>query len=633
MKQKPDLFILGLDGAVTSFILEEIEKGKLPNFAKFLEKGCLLTDTRPPYPTISATCWSTMQTGASPHVHGITDEVLLPKGEYPNKFSTAYHGDYLLAERFWEAAARKGKKSMIADFCMAGPAKSDLVRQIGMGCNTVDTSVKGQQNTVSEKDISEQLYLFDADMVDALPEKGRMEKAPSGKWQPSAKLKPSSYTKLDNGWFKLNVEKKNYLENPRGIEDFYWVMKYTDDGIYIAFDEDHMKENIHYHVPMNGWSKVINRELRDSTGEGKYKFRITAKRVSDGGFYIFITATVNLMTATSPHSFSKRINDIDEIPSSNNYGHFFLKEGNIDTAFELIGFKYEWFKEIIIDAIENDPVEIMAFVQGYTDTVNHMYRGVFERVEKATKAEYETAKDAYERAYEIADHFIGWLYDNVIGEDTVFVIISDHGAVGCNRTVLVHDYFEKEGMLAYIPPADGKNVYWRDRVIDWSKTKAFPVGCGSIYVNLKGREPEGIVEPEDYDKTVNDIIKVLHKHHWNEKDQCYLAFATHRSQAGFIGLGEDRIGDVVYGLSGNSTGGYIGGVHACQVPTAKTETGDIRCFFGISGKNIKAGQKIDRPANLEDVAPTLCYLLKYPQPKDATGAVLFHLFENDLYQD
>jgi arylsulfatase A-like enzyme len=229
------------------------------------------------------------------------------------------------------------------------------------------------------------------------------------------------------------------------------------------------------------------------------------------------------------------------------------------------------------------------------------------------------------------DDFVGWLYENVIGEDTVFMIIGDHGAVGFNRTVLVHDYFEKEGFLKYLPEPDGKHVYWRDRRVDWKNTKAYPLGCGNIYVNLKGREPEGIVEPEDYDKTVNEIIGILHKYHWNEKNECYLAFAVEKKQAGFIGLGTERVGDVIYGLTGNTTGGYIGGVHACQIPSAKTATGDIRCLCVQSGKNVRKGQIVDRPANLEDVAPTLCYLLKYPQPAKATGGVLFHLFEDDMY--
>ncbi|MDD4543459.1 MAG: alkaline phosphatase family protein [Clostridia bacterium] len=635
MLKKPELFMLGVDGGVTSYVLEQIEKGKLPNFKKMIDNGCMLSDCRPVYPSISATCWATIQTGASPHMHQITDENILLEGAYPNEFVTAYHGDYLMAERFWEAAAKKGKKSLIADFCVSGPAKSDLVHQIGgIGSVADQKAIKTEQTMRMQKEISEQLYLFDTDVLSVFPKIPEQTMAPSGKWQPQIKLTQSRYEKSEKGYFKLYVEKKNDLENPNNIEPFYWIMSIYDEGIKIAFNEADMENGQYYEIPMGNWSEVIKRTLKDDLGEGSYRFRIKAMKANDkGGFFVFITSSVNLFNALSPYEFANRVNEIDEICSSNSYGHFLTRDGYIDTAFELIAFKNEWFKKIILDSMENDPVEIMAFVQGYTDTVNHVFRGLYEGVEKSNEQQVEIARYVYEKAYDMLDDFIGWLYENVIGEDTVFIIIGDHGAVGFNRTVLVHDFFEKEGFLKYIPHPKNEHVYWRDRKIDWKNTKAFPVGCGNIYINLKGREPEGIVDPEDYDKTVNEIIKILHKYHWNEKDECYLAFAVEKKQAGFIGLGTERVGDVIYGLSGNSTGGYIGGVHACQIPSAKTKTGDIRCLCMFSGKNIKKGELVDRPANLEDIAPTLCYLLKYPQPASATGGILFQIFKDDMYQN
>ena len=633
MIKKPELFMLGVDGRVTSYIQEQIRKGRLPNLKKAINEGCLLTDCRPAYPSISATCWATIQTGSSPHMHGITDENILLEGEYPDKFVSAYHGDYLNAERFWESAAKIGKKSLIADFCVSGPAKSELVHQIGgIGSVADQRALKTEQTMYMEKEISEQLYLFNLDLPPAYSTSISENIPASGKYQPQIKLKKSSYEKTDKGYYRLYVEKKNNLENPFNIEPFYWIMNIYDNGIRISFNEQDMDNSKYYEIPMGGWSDVISRTLKDDNGQGIYRFRIKAIKVNEqGGFMVFITSSVNMFNALSPYSFAKRVNNINEICSSNSYGHFFIKEGDIDTAFELIHFKNEWFKKIITDAMKNDPVEIMAFVQGYTDTVNHMYRGVFEGVQQSTDEQAKTALYAYEKAYDMLDEFIGWLYENVIGENTVFMIVGDHGAVGFNRTVLVHDYFEKEGFLKYLPAPDNKHIYWRDRKVDWKNTKAFPVGCGNIYINLKGREPEGIVEPEDYDKTVNEIIDILQRYHWNEKNECYLAFAVEKKQAGFIGLGTERVGDVVYGLSGNTTGGYIGGVHACQIPSAKTATGDIRCLCILSGKNVKKGQIVDRPANLEDVAPTLCYLLKYPQPAQATGGVLFNLFDSDLY--
>ena len=142
-------------------------------------------------------------------------------------------------------------------------------------------------------------------------------------------------------------------------------------------------------------------------------------------------------------------------------------------------------------------------------------------------------------------------------------------------------------------------------------------------MNLEGRDPQGIVKSEDYKKVVNEIIVALQEN-FRDKDDVALAFAVEGSQAGFIGQGGTFAGDVVYGLTGSRIGGHIGGVHSCQIPSAKTKTGgDIRTVCMFMGPKIKEGVILDRPTDLTDIAPTLMYASGYPQPADATGGVIF----------
>ena len=49
----------------------------------------------------------------------------------------------------------------------------------------------------------------------------------------------------------------------------------------------------------------------------------------------------------------------------------------------------------------------------------------------------------------------------------------------------------------------------------------------------------------------------------------------------------------------------------------------------MSGKNFKKDHILSRPTNLTDIAPTLCYAAGYPQPKDATGGVVFAAFSDE----
>jgi len=110
--------------------------------------------------------------------------------------------------------------------------------------------------------------------------------------------------------------------------------------------------------------------------------------------------------------------------------------------------------------------------------------------------------------------------------------------------------------------------------------------------------------------------------------QCGLAFAVPNAQAGFIGLGGERCGDVIYGIAGSNIGGYFGGVHACQIPTAKTETGDMRSLCVISGPRFKCNETIRVPIYIWDIIPTVFNALGYPRPADATGAIVFQSLKN-----
>ena len=155
---------------------------------------------------------------------------------------------------------------------------------------------------------------------------------------------------------------------------------------------------------------------------------------------------------------------------------------------------------------------------------------------------------------------------------------------------------------------------------------------GSCYVNvnLKGREPCGIVEPEDYEKVVKEIIVALHDygatHAGTHRGE--FAFAVPGDQAGFLGLGGECCGDVVFGVMGGEIGGYFGDVHAVQIPSAKNKYSDERPVCIMSGKGFKKDHLLTRPTDLTDIAPTVLHASGYLQTEDATGGIVFQAFEN-----
>ena len=91
-----------------------------------------------------------------------------------------------------------------------------------------------------------------------------------------------------------------------------------------------------------------------------------------------------------------------------------------------------------------------------------------------------------------------------VGPDTPILIVSDHGFHSFRQSVNLNTWLVQEGFMALRAssrarrqPQDlfGGGTFWEN--VDWTRTKAYAMGLGQIYVNLKGREGHGIVAPDE----------------------------------------------------------------------------------------------------------------------------------------
>lgn len=80
------------------------------------------------------------------------------------------------------------------------------------------------------------------------------------------------------------------------------------------------------------------------------------------------------------------------------------------------------------------------------------------------------------------------------GEDSALFVCSDHGFCSYTRSVQLNAWLAQAGYLALKShdPADSGELF---KHVDWSRTRAYALGFGSIYLNLAGREPQGVVAP------------------------------------------------------------------------------------------------------------------------------------------
>jgi len=234
-----------------------------------------------------------------------------------------------------------------------------------------------------------------------------------------------------------------------------------------------------------------------------------------------------------------------------------------------------------------------------------------------------------------------------VNENTIFAFVSDHGAMPSWKIVNIPLALVKAGLLAYKWKNSTKNY-----VVDWKNTTAFPyVEPPFIWVNLQGRDPNGIVKKEEYETIQDAIIDALYSIKDPETNRKVIKFALKRQEADFLGLNGYRVGDVVFFLNPPYqiydedleklnpsrispknmvmpevyTAKRCFGAHAYYLPTEKLGPYSNSVPIIINGPGIKEGFHLDRRINLIDLAPTFAKLLGIEPPKHAIGRILYEI--------
>ncbi len=111
--------------------------------------------------------------------------------------------------------------------------------------------------------------------------------------------------------------------------------------------------------------------------------------------------------------------------------------------------------------------------------------------------------------YALMDHEIG-AFLKVVPDDVVVMILSDHGSQGMVGCFCINEWLIERGYLTLrsTPPA-GTPIEKAD--VDWSKTVAWGAGgyYARIFFNVRGREPEGILPPEELGGTVARLAEEI----------------------------------------------------------------------------------------------------------------------------
>jgi predicted AlkP superfamily phosphohydrolase/phosphomutase len=152
----------------------------------------------------------------------------------------------------------------------------------------------------------------------------------------------------------------------------------------------------------------------------------------------------------------------------------------------------------------------------FTDRVGH----VFWRLRDREHPSYDAALaarfgDSIEKSYETMDAIVGDTARTLTPQDTL-IVLSDHGFATWRRSVNYNTWLVENGYLVLQGGAERKSLealfsrgqFWES--IDWSKSRAYAMGLGDVYVNLQGREDGGIVAPgAPYEALRNELVRKL----------------------------------------------------------------------------------------------------------------------------
>jgi len=338
--------------------------------------------------------------------------------------------------------------------------------------------------------------------------------------------------------------------------------------------------------------------------------------------------------------------------------------------------QFEYILDVAKYLKAKEPWDLFVVVFESTDLVQHFYwHYAFPEAFGIEPCENKNLSNAIFDVYEKIDKGLGELLE-LCGPDETVMVMSDHGFSPCRKIFFMDRWLQENGYLSY----NGKDrkTYglarffhvafqryfpnrFKDRVVsmipglrdqlrsylttatmDWEKTRAFSLGIDStnIFVNLKGRFPQGIVEPgEAYDQLREEIAARLESLVDPETGEGIVERVYRREEL-YQGGCVEKAPDILvtwknfeyntrrgYGLEQD---GFLGSSLefsdvADYSSLQKSGTHHLQGIFIATGPPVR--KMALKGAKILDLAPTILYLLGEEVPGDMDGRVLSEAIE------
>ena len=593
------MMLFGLDSVCPEFVRKYQDVA--PNLRALMERGAW-GGVLPAYPTITPTNWATISTGAWPGTHGITHFPIHIPGE-PLRENISGWTAPPAAERLWEAGERAGKKSVLMKYSCSWPP---LVQ------NGIQVDGCGPDGSESFHSLAREKCFSTIDIPPVAGSAGenypivRINLMPVG-----AGLEATCPFDLDGCGgtrIRLSVDRSG-----GGAYDRVTVeVEGTPVGA-IKVGEWTPWETIEFDTPGGKVKGTVRFKLLELSPDGK-----TLKLYCPQVYPVTGFTHPPELAGTLVEKFGGFIQEPCWVAHINRW-----VDHNV--FFEMNDYQNRWMAEASVYLLSENPWDMFFMQEHHTDHAMHMflsrsdskYADLIDEIHLFPDRFYgeqmvprRVAEEQLRRCLGSVDRMIGRILSQA-DDETLVVVVSDHGAIASLGAVHHRDVLVRAGLT----------VYKDNGSIDWTRTKAVAVR-DHIYVNLKGRDPDGIVAPgEEYERVRDRVIDACRDCVFEKTGEKAYTLALRKEDAAMIGLYGDFVGDIVVALRAEC----VGHEHGPVLPTASFGDYSMRALFSMTGPGVRRGARPKPTRSLVDVTPTIAHLMGMPPPRDSEGAVMREL--------